>query len=200
MAPLLDLGKVRPDISKLFVVGSIRAGKTTFTRAVSGQGDAFNVVERTAGIDIVEVELENVGRVKMHDLAGHDIFHTAHGFFIGGVSATYAYIVDTDLPREKMEKDAIHWLAFIYCGRSPNDPPAHILILGSRGGGKDQKTRQFMLDSVTRKIRKMFAGRFIFILEDKSLVLDMRQADSEVMKEVKKHLAIGVQRCLEVTH
>ena len=45
---------------------------------------------------------------------------------------------------------------------------------------------------------KKFEGRFNFILKEKSLVLDLRQAGSKEMEEVKKHLAIGAQKCLEV--
>ena len=63
------MGKVRPNTTKLYVVGSSRAGKTTFTCAVSGN-DPFNVLERTACIDIVEVELEKVGPGK-HTVQTH---------------------------------------------------------------------------------------------------------------------------------
>ena len=199
VAQLLKLGKISLKIVKGYVVGSSKAGKTTFALAITGKGDPSNVSERTPGIDIMEVILEKLGyRLKVHDLAGHDLFHTTHSFFFGGVSALFIYIVDTDWSRDEMLADAVYWLAFIISGRLPGGPPVYLLILGSRGRGEDQEARQFMLNSVTRELRKKFGGRFIFILGDNSLVLDMRQAGSKEMEEVKKFLAIGVQKCLEV--
>ena len=198
VAPLLDMGSVSPNTIKGFVVGSSKAGKTTFTRAVTGIGDPWNVLECTPGIDIMEVGLDQVGLLKMHDVAGHDLFHTTHTFFFGGVSALFTYVANMELSRKLLLADVIYWLAFICSGRSPHSPPVYILILGSRGGGEDQEARQFMLNSVTKEIRKKFGDRFIFILGDKSLVLDMRLAGSKEMEEVKKQLAIGVQNCLKV--
>ena len=196
LAQLLKLGKISLKIVKGYVVGSSKAGKTTFALAITGKGDPS---ERTPGIEIMEVILEKLGYcLKVHDLAGHDLFHTTHSFFFGGVSALFIYIVDTDCSRDEMLADAIYWLAFIISGRLAGGPPVYLLILGSRGGGEDQEARQFMLNSVTRELRKKFGGRFTFILGDNSLVLDMRQAGSMEMEEVKKCLAIGVQKCLEV--
>ena len=199
LAKLLRLGGVVSlKIVKAYVVGSSRAGKTTFALAVTNLGDAANVSERTPGIDILEVTLEKVGQLKVHDVAGHDLYHTTHTFFFGGVSALFIYLVDTDQSKEDMLADAIYWLALIISGRFPGHPPAYLLLLGSRGGDQDQKARQVKLNSVARQLMKKFKGRFIFILEGKSLVLDMRLADSKEMEEVKKQLAIGAQKCLEV--
>ena len=59
-----------------------------------------------------------------------------------------------------------------------------------------QKAR---LDGMTRQLTKKFEGCFIFILGEKSLIVDdMRQAGSKEMEEVKKQLAIGAQKCLEM--
>ena len=196
----MEMGKVSPKTIKAFVIGSVRAGKTTFTLAVTGTGDIVRVLERTPGINILDLELDEFGRLKMHDVAGHDLFHSTHTFFFDGVSALYIYIVDTDLSRDEMLADAIYWLAFIYSGRSPGTPPGYVLILGSRGGDQHQKERQFTLDSVTRELMKKFEGRFIFVLQGKSLVLDMRQAGSKTMEEVKKQLAIGAQNSLKVNY
>ena len=194
----MEMGKVSPKTIKAFVIGSVRAGKTTFTLAVTGTGDIVRVLERTPGINILELELDEFGHLKMHDVAGHDLFHSTHSFFLGGVSALFIYIVDTNLSRDQMLADAIYWLAFIYSGRSPGTPPVYLLILGSRGGDQDQKARQILLDSVTRELMEKFEGRFIFILQGKSLVLDMRQVGSKAMEEVKKQLAIGAQNSLKV--
>ena len=195
---MLILGTISLKSVKSYVVGSNKAGKTTFARAVTGLGDASNVLERTPGIDILEADMEEVGRLKVHDVAGHDLFHTMHAFFFGGVSALFEYVVDTDLSRDEMLADAIYWLSFIISGRAPGGPPVYILILGSRGGDRLQKARQVKLDGVTKQLMKKFKGRFIFLLGDKSLVVDMRQAGSKEMEEVKKQLAIGAQKCLEV--
>ena len=108
LAALLKLGKVRLKIVKVYVVGSSRSGKTMFALSVTGIGDASNVSERTSGIDILEANLEKVGRLKVHDVAGHDLFHTTRSFFFGGVSALVIYIVDTDHSRDKMLADAIY--------------------------------------------------------------------------------------------
>ena len=193
----MEMGKVSPKTIKAFVIGSVRAGKTTFTLAVTGTGDIVRVLERTPGINILDLELDEFGQLKMHDVAGHDLFHSTHSFFFGGVSALFIYIVDTNRSRDEMLADAIYWLAFIYSGRSPGTPPGYVLILGSRGGDQHQEERQFTLDSVTRELMKKFESRFIF-LQGKSLVLDMRQTVSKAMDEVKEHLAIGAQNSLKV--
>jgi ankyrin repeat protein len=197
---LLKLGGVVSlKIVKGYVVGSSKAGKTTFSLAVSNTGDATNVSEYTVGIDIFEIKLEKIGYLKLHDVAGQDLYHTTHTFFFGGVSSIFIYLVDTDRSKDNILSDAIYWLALITSGRLPAYKSPYLLILGSRGGDRDQKARQVKLNSVARQLMKKFAGRFVFLMEGKSLVLDMRLSDSKEMKEVKEWLSTGVKRCLERT-
>ena len=170
------------------------AGKTTFVCILTGEGDPFNVLERTPGIDIFELTTEQVAHLKLFDVAGHDLFHTTHSFFFGGASVLFVYIVDTERSLAEMEEDAMHWLAFVYSGRPPDAPTPYVIVLGSRG--EKGRTRQIKLESLMKTIKRRFGDRFIFIGEPKAL--DLRQANSQVMQNVKTMLFAGAQRCLEV--
>jgi hypothetical protein len=161
-------------------------------------GDVASVLEPTFGIDILEADIETVGHVTFHDVSGLDAFHITYAFLFGGEPALFEYVVDTNLSVHDMLADAMYWLALILSCRSPDGQPVHVMILGNnKGGDKYQKVRQLKLDRVTGQLMQTFKGRFIFLSGDKSLVADMRQADSKEMKEVKKQLAIGIQKCLE---
>lgn len=195
LAPLLQTGKVRPNTVKVYLVGSTGAGKTTFAIAITGQGDPFDVSARTAGIDIFEAKFEDFCQIKIYDVAGHDLYHTTHSFFFGGASALFIYVVDLERSPSQLEDDAIYWLAFVYSGRSHNDPPPHLMILGSRGE-KHKTSRQIKLKVLVNKLKEKFEGRFI-ILGDPQ-VLDLRQKDSHDMGFVKQQLIAAVKRCLQV--
>ena len=194
LAPLFKTGQVHPNTVKVYLIGSSKAGKTTFVCAISGQGDPFNVFERTPGIDILEMNEQGL-LLKLHDVAGHDLYHTTHSFFFGGASALFVYVVDTELSPKQMEDDAIYWLAFVSSGRSCDDPASHIIILGSRGDIR-QAGRQAKLNVLVKKLQEMFKNSFIFI--GVPVALDLRQRGSTDMETVKQQLMQAAQSCLQV--
>ena len=51
-------------------------------QAVTGLGDASNVLKYTPGIDILEADVEEVGHLKVHDVASHNLFQTTHSFLV----------------------------------------------------------------------------------------------------------------------
>ena len=198
LAPLLRMGKARPNTVKAYVIGNSRAGKTTFVRALTGQGDPVDVGELTAGIEVFELTLSGC-RLKIYDLSGREPYLRTHGFFISGTSAIIIYVADIDCSESQLEDDAIDWLTLAFSSRNLDQPSAFLMmILGSRGE-EEWQLKQAKLSDLVNRIKdkyKNFTTSFVF--HGEPMALDLRQIETEKMDSIKEQLVSGAQHCLKV--
>lgn len=190
-------GSIRPKEVKVCVIGSPNAGKTTLVLAISGRSQSSDDDGRTAGIDIIPVDIEEAGgRLIFFDTAGHEVFHRTHSLFFRGACTLFIYVVDASaLSLEQILDDASYFLAFVKSGRPPDDPPPYVLFISSRGE-KSKELKKMMLETVMESLKEKFAGCFIFHTEP--FVIDCRNAKSEDMGLVKQAIAVAKEKCLEV--
>lgn len=197
LAPLLSLGKSRPDTLKAYVIGNSRAGKTTFVRVLTSQGGPVDVQELTAGIEVSELCFSGC-RLKIYDLSGREPYLKTHGFFISGSSVIIIYVADTECSESQLEKDAIDWLTLAFSSRNLDQPSTLLMIiLGSRGE-EEQQLKQAKLSDLVTRIKERYQNFSSFVFLGEPMAMDLRKIQTEKMNVIKEQLLSGAQHCLNL--
>ena len=131
-AILYAAGTVTPRAMKLCVIGAAGAGKTTLLEALKrGWFRSFFTwerqpdnptceFERTVGINVMTVDIADVGRFSLFDYAGQKQFHKTHGLFFSALNSFFILLISllTGEDRrlrtfEQLISEAQYWLSFL---------------------------------------------------------------------------------------
>ena len=186
---------------KMFVLGNPGAGKSTFVKALSTEGQGFSrimhqftkvrdVDEKTAGIIPHDIHSKALGRLTLYDFAGHKEYYAGHDALLHNTMTNspsiVALVVDMRDEEGKIRETLQYWFQFINNHSSGGGAKPRLLIIGSHAdvipsSEAKQKSRAlesvvngYKLDSVT------FAGQ---------IVIDCRYAESSSMTKLRSILS-----------
>ena len=188
---------------KMFVLGNPGAGKSTFVKAFSTEGQGFSrikhqftkvrdVDEKTAGIIPHDIHSKALGRLTrdLYDFAGHKEYYAGHDALLHNTMTNSPSIVTlaVDMRDEegKIRETLQYWFQFINNHSSGGGAKPHLLIIGSHAdvipsSEVRQKSRalesmvnSYEFDSVT------FTGQ---------IVIDCRYAESSSMTKLRSILS-----------
>ena len=186
---------------KMFVLGNPGAGKSTFVKALSTEGQGFSrikhqftkvrdVDEKTAGIIPHDIHSKALGRLTLYDFAGHKEYYAGHDALLHNTMTNspsiVTLVVDMRDEEGKIRETLQYWFQFINNHSSGGGAKPHLLIIGShadvipsrkvrqKSGALESVVNNYKFDSVT------FAGQ---------IVIDCRYAESSSMTKLRSILS-----------
>ena len=184
---------------KMFVLGNPGAGKSTFVKALSTQGQGFSrilkhqftkvrdVDEKTAGIIPHDIHSKALGRLTLYDFAGHREYYAGHDALLHNTMTNspsiVTLVVDMRDEEGKIRETLQYWFQFINNHSSGGGAKPHLLIIGSHAdvipsSEVRQKSRALVVGSY--EIDVTFAGQ---------VVIDCRYAESSSMTKLRSILS-----------
>ena len=195
----LDSERVQPECIQTCLVGDPMAGKTTLTNSLCGitpQSDEgqSDEVDRTAGVDVHNKQVDGVGLMSIWDFGGQYPFRVAHAILFRFALTVFICVVNLDDGNGKRRamKEVIaevrRWLAFLKSARKSIVSGITIVVVGNKRTGdnpdEDMKPSGAFRIHVT-KLVKEFGG--IFRL-DGVVELDCKKRQSPAMNSFRCEL------------
>ena len=164
---------------KLFLTGHIEAGKTALRQSLgkskckpreSLHQRTEETKDRTAGIEVENLEHDTFGSLVAYDLAGHCEYTTSHSVVIDcGSSSIFLILYDITGSLKKMRKEVSYWASFIKAGRHKNSQP-YVLPVATHcdkalDNGKNMKDLQRIYSCIFEELHSHFSGVFSFVNE-----------------------------------
>ena len=186
----------------MFVLGNPGAGKSTFVKALSIEGQGFSrikyqftkvrdVGEKTAGIIPHDIHSKALGRLTLYDFAGHKEYYAGHDALLHNTMTNspsiVTLVVDMRDEEGKIRETLQYWFQFINNHSSEGGAKPHLLIIGSHademtsneGRQKSNFLELAMKDCIVENI--VFAGQII--------ITDCRYAESSSMTKLRLTLS-----------
>ena len=197
---------------KLFLTGHIKAGKTALRHALGkSECKSRNSLyertesdkERTAGIEIENLEHDAFGSVVAYDLAGHCEYTTSHSVVIDcGNNSIFLILFDISGDLRQMKKQVCYWAAFIKAGRPKGSQP-HVLLVATHYdkalvAGTSEKKLQCMYSCVFMELKTGYEK--VFILRDEQFILNCLNSTSEGMNHLRKVVGHCCESIKRVSH
>ena len=186
---------------KMFVLGNPGAGKSTFVKALSTEGQGFSrikhqftkvrdVDEKTAGIIPHDIHSKALGRLTLYDFAGHKEYYAGHDALLHNTMTNspsiVALVVDMRDEEGKIRETLQYWFQFINNHSSGGGAKPHLLIIGSHADvipSSEVRQKSRALESVVNSYEfdsVTFAGQ---------IVIDCRYAESSSMTKLRSILS-----------
>ena len=186
---------------KMFVLGNPGAGKSTFVKALSTEGQGFsrikhqftkvrNVDEKTAGIIPHDIHSKALGRLTLYDFAGHKEYYAGHDALLHNTMTNspsiVTLVVDMRDEEGKIRETLQYWFQFINNHSSGGGAKPHLLIIGSHADvipSSEVRQKSRALESVVNNYKfdsVTFAGQ---------IVIDCRYAESSSMTKLRSILS-----------
>ena len=186
---------------KMFVLGNPGAGKSTFAKALSTEGQGFSrirhqftkvrdVDEKTAGIIPHDIHSKVLGRLTLYDFAGHKEYYAGHDALLHNTmtnSPSIVILVVNMMDEEgKIRETLQYWFQFINNHSSGGGAKPHLLIIGSHADvipSSEVRQKSRALESVVNSYEfdsVTFAGQ---------IVIDCRYAESSSMTKLRSILS-----------
>ena len=186
---------------KMFVLGNPGAGKSTFVKALSTEGQGFSrikhqfikvrdVGEKTAGIIPHDIHSKALGRLTLYDFAGHKEYYAGHDALLHNTMTNspsiVALVVDMRDEEGKIREILQYWFQFINNHSSGGGAKPHLLIIGSHADvipSSEVRQKSRALESVVNSYKFetiTFAGQ---------VVIDCRYAESSSMTKLRSILS-----------
>ncbi|XP_065838290.1 ankyrin repeat and KH domain-containing protein 1-like isoform X3 [Oscarella lobularis] len=191
---LEDGGTKKPSKIKVCLIGAAGAGKTTLMQSLRRkriEAELVSVSEvhvdessdpnlRTAGIDIIQATIDEVGELVFCDFAGQPNFHKTHSLFFSGSTTVYLLVVNLEKSEQELFSSSLYWLSLTKCsiGSSNN---SCVVLIGSRG---DKVDGRGMLRRLKTSLMSKFEKYFEFSSEN--FILDCRRSSSPDMHSLRK--------------
>ena len=181
----------------MFVLGNPGAGKSTFVKALSTEGQGFSrikhqftkvrdVDKKTAGIIPYDIHSKALGRLSLYDFAGHKEYYAGHDALLHNTitnsPSIVTLVVDMRDEEGKIRETLQYWFQFINNHSSEGGPKPHLLIIGSHADEtppSEAKQKSKVLESVASSYNFdsiTFAGQ---------IVIDCRYAESSSMTKLR---------------
>ena len=186
---------------KMFVLGNPGAGKSTFVKALSTEGQGFsrikhqfikvrNVDEKTAGIIPHDIHSKALGRLTLYDFAGHKEYYAGHDALLHNTMTNspsiVTLVVDMRDEEGKIREILQYWFQFINNHSSGGGAKPHLVIIGSHADvipSSEVRQKSRALESVVNSYKFetiTFAGQ---------VVIDCRYAESSSMTKLRSILS-----------
>ncbi|XP_065839734.1 death-associated protein kinase 1-like isoform X2 [Oscarella lobularis] len=205
---LLDSTPVKPECVQTCLVGDPMAGKTTLTNSLCGiapQSDESqsDELDRTAGVDVHNKQVDGVGLMSIWDFGGDYPFRVAHAILFRFVLTIFLCVVNLDDGKGEKQKEAIAaelrgWLAFLKSARKSIVSGITIVVVGNKRTGDNpdndmtpSETFRILVDNLVEMFNK---SEPIFCLGGVFKV-DCKKRQSEAMNLFRCKLK-GIRRKL----
>ena len=194
-------------VVKLFLTGHIMAGKTALCRNFGGSQRkprkslherAEKHKERTAGIEVENLEHELFGSVMAYDLAGHCQYTTSHSVVIDcGNNSIFLILYDINSGLQEANKQVNYWAAFIKAGRPKGSLPRILLIAThcdvALAARKTMESLRIIHSCVFGMLKKCYGK--VFLLSEEQFIINCLDSTSQGMDQLRK--AVGYT-CKEI--
>ena len=191
-----DAGTKKPSKIKVSLIGAAGAGKTTLINSLRRRrieaeltlvsevhvDESSDASLRTAGIDIIQATIDEVGEVVFCDFAGQPNFHKTHSLFFSESTTVYLLVVNLEKSEQELFSSSMYWLSLTKCslGSSKNNC---VLLIGSRG---DKVDGRGMLRRLKTSLKSKFEKYFEFSSEN--FIMDCRHSSTAVMHNLRQHI------------
>ena len=186
---------------KMFILGNPGAGKSTFVKALSTEGQGFSrikhqftkvrdVDEKTAGIIPHDIHSKALGQLTLYDFAGHKEYYAGHDALLHNTMTNspsiVTLVVDMRDEEGKIRETLQYWFQFINNHSSGGGAKPHLLIIGSHADvipSSEVRQKSRALESVVNSHKfdsVTFAGQ---------IVIDCRYAESSSMTKLRSILS-----------
>ncbi|XP_065839619.1 uncharacterized protein [Oscarella lobularis] len=165
----LDSERVQPECVQTCLVGEPMAGKTTLTNSLCGitsQSDdrQSDELDRTAGVDVHNKQVDGVGLMSIWDFGGHYPFRVAHAVLFCFALTIFLCVVDIvgENGKRRAMKEVIaelrRWLAFLKSARKSIVSGITIVVVGNKrtGGNRDDDMKQNLKQNLCRSVAPFF--------------------------------------------
>ena len=186
---------------KMFVLGNPGAGKSTFVKALSTEGQGFSrikhqftkvrdVDEKTAGIIPHDIHSKALGRLTLYDFAGHKEYYAGHDALLHNTMTNspsiVTLVVDMRDEEGKIRETLQYWFQFINNHSSGGGAKPHLLIIGSHADvipSREVRQKSRALESVVN------GYKFDSVTFSGQIVIDCRYAESSSMSKLRSILS-----------
>ena len=186
---------------KMFVLGNPGAGKSTFVKALSTEGQGFSrikhqftkvrdVDEKTAGIIPHDIHSKALGRLTLYDFAGHKEYYAGHDALLHNTMTNspsiVTLVVDMRDEEGKIRETLQYWFQFINNHSSGGGAKPHLLIIGSHADvipSSEVRQKSRALESVVN------SHKFDSVTFARQIVIDCRYAESSSMTKLRSTLS-----------
>lgn len=187
---------------KIFLTGHIEAGKTAlrqhlgkskFESRPSLHQRTEERRQRTAGVEVENLEHDAYGSLVAYDLAGHCEYTASHSVVIDcGSNSIFLILFDVTGQLSKMKKEVNYWAAFIKAGRLKSCRPTVILVATHRDkaleSGNSIEDLKTIYSCIFNEVLLM-DYKDIFSLKNEKFIVNCLDATSPEMDHLRK--AIG---------
>ena len=193
---------------KTFIIGNQGVGKSTLAKALAMPSNVLsrvvnrvrqvpNVEQKTAGIELYDIESDHFGHITLNDFAGHKEYYGSHGAFLRNttaVSSAALFILVSDLREsdKELSESILFWLHFIHveCSHSKSGPKPHIVIIGSRADQLKSKDDLPHKIGVVSSLLQTHSSNLHYV---GFVAMDCRYAGSPTMSRLRQHLAVSCE-------
>ena len=191
---------------KMYLTGHIKAGKTelrrNFGRSKCGPRQSLHQRveegrERTAGIEVENLEHDEFGSIVAYDLAGHCEYTASHSVVIDcGSNSVFLILYDVTGELQHMKEKVGYWAAFIKAGMLKSSTP-HIILVGTHRDsalalGKTVLQLTLIHSCILQTLRDNYGDDFFLSTED-HIIVNCQDSASREMDLLRK--AVG--RCCD---
>ena len=132
--------------TKVFLCGNAAAGKSTLCQLVKFRSSkssfytfdpshSVKVTPMTAGMEIHTIKSWELGRVVIHDFAGHAEFYSSHTAVLESLMikspGVFVLMVDVTASFSTIQKQLYYWINFIKHSCAHLTKPSHVIIVGT---------------------------------------------------------------------
>ena len=196
---------------KLFLTGHSMAGKTALRHNLgnpisckpreSSYQREEKYKERTAGIEVENLEHQLFGAVVAYDLAGHCEYTTSHSVVIDcGSNSIFLILYNITHSLQQARKEVNYWAAFIKAGRIKGSQP-HVFLVATHSdsalkAGKSLSTQQMMHSCVCEEIKERYGKAFS--LKEGQFIINCLESKSERMNQLRETVGLSCERIKRV--
>ena len=196
---------------KVFLTGHSMAGKTALRRNLGNPAsckprESFyqreeKYKERTAGIEVENLEHESFGAVVAHDLAGQCEYTTSHSVVIDcGSNSIFFILYNITHNLQQARKEVNYWAAFIKAGRLKGSQP-HVFLVATHSdtaleAGKSMATQQLMYSCIFQELKRNYGK--VFALSEGQFIINCLDSNSEWMTKLREAVGLSCGKIKQV--
>ena len=194
----LDSERVKPECVQTCLVGDPMAGKTTLTNSLCGiaplsDESQSDELDRTAGVDVHNKQVDEVGLMSVWDFGGDYPFRVAHAILFHFVLTIFLCVVNLDDGNGEKQPEVIAaelrgWLAFLKSARKSIVSGITIVVVGNKRTGDNpdndmtpSETFRILVDNLVELFNK---SEPIFCLGG-VVKMDCKKRQSEAMNSFR---------------
>ena len=184
----------------MFMVGDKGAGKSTLTKALITENKGISrltawltkvggVTTRTAGIECHQIHSQDIGNLRIYDIAGHREFHSSHDTVIRNASSggIFLFVIDLTATESDLQTTVFFWLSSLQNQISSDSDECckpHLLLIGSHAdrlaSKSDLKRKKELITTACSSVSKLHVAGF--------LAVDCRYSESPSLSQLRRQI------------